>query len=789
MQVSALTRKLWREAQSLKGQILTIALVLAGGIACFIALRGTYSSLEWAREAYYDRYRFADVFASLERAPESLVNRIERLDGVAAVQTRIVKEVALPIEGTTLPAYGRLLSLPASGSPATNALYLRSGRLPQRGATDEVALLEPFANKNGLTVGQRVPVILNGTLRQLRIVGLVLSPEFVYAIRPGALVDDPRRYAVLWMDRSVLASAFELDGAFNDVSLRLQPGASEAGVCAALDRLLEPWGGDGAIGRSNQVSNRILTQELSQLRALAGMVPMVFLGVAAFLVNRVLSRLISLQRSEIATLKAIGYLNAEVGRHYFALVGIVLLPGALLGTVLGWELGRRVLGLYGDVFRFPDLSFRLSSSLLGSAWLVSCLAAMGAAFFAVRSAVRLAPAEAMRPPAPAHYQRGLFERLGLAAAIGATGMMVVREVARRPLRTAVSAVGIAGAVALIILARFGSDSIARYFEATFRREQRQDLSVTFSRPVSERAVGQLARTPGVITAEGQRGIPIRVRHDHRVRDSVLVGLPEHSELRRLVEHGGREVPVPSDGVLLTKTLGQILDVRVGDRVDLDVRQGKRLPVHPLVAGFVDESVGLFVYGKQELIEALERDVGAVSSVLLTVEPDARANVVAELRRSPYVVDVDDVREDIQRLRDMNQSIMDVWTVVSIILGTSVVFGVVYNNARIALTARSRDLASLRVLGFSRREVASILIWSLALDVLLAIPLGLWLGRAWAHLFMLSVDQETFRWEVIISPRTYLLAAVVAALAAAASALWVGRSLDRLDLIGVLKTRE
>jgi len=652
-----------------------------------------------------------------------------------------------------------------------------------------VTLLESFARKNALKIGSFVPVVLGGKLRRLRVVGLAQSPEFVYAIRPGALVDDPSRYAVLWMDRRVLSSAFQLDGAFNDVTLRLAPRASEAGVRAAVDQELARWGGDGAIGRRDQISNRVLTQELSQLSALAGMVPAVFLGVAAFLVNRVLGRLISLQRGEIATLKAIGYTNREVGTHYFGLIGIVLLPGSLVGTLAGWNLGQRVLGLYADFFRFPNLEFRLSPSLVGVALAATALSATLAAMLAVRAAVRLAPAEAMRPPAPPRYARGFVERLGLTSLVAPSGMMVVREVTRRPLRTIFSSLGIAGAVALIILARFGSDSLNHYFEATFQREQRQDLAVTFSKPVPARAVGQLERRPGVMTAEGQRAIPVRVRRDHRARDSVLVGLPAHSELRRLVEHASNEVPVPGDGVLLTKTLGEILDVSIGDRIDLDLRQGRRATVRPLVVGFVDESVGLSVYARDELVEQLEKDVRAVSTVLVTAEPRARGGLIAELARSPFVVDVDDVRQDMQRLRDTNAGILDVWTAVAIVLGTFVIFGVVYNNARIALTARGRDLASLRVLGFSKREVKSVLISSLAFEVLLAIPLGLWLGRLWARAFMRSVDRETYRWDVAIEPKTYLLAALVAVLAALASALWVGRSLERLDLIGVLKTRE
>jgi putative ABC transport system permease protein len=789
MPLSALDQKLLRDIGRLKGQVATIALVLAGGIASFIGMRGTYESLDWSREAYYDRYRFADVFASLERAPETLSAKIESLPNVELVETRITEEVTVPIEGMERPAYAKLLSLPASGQPATNAICLLRGRLPDRGKEDEVVVLDAFAAAHGLEPGHRLPAVLNGKLRQLRIVGLAMSPEYVYAIRPGALMDDPQRYAVLWMDRSVLASAFQLGSAFNEVSLRLQPEASEPETIAALDRLLAPYGGLGAYPRKDQASNKILVGELGQLQALAGMVPIVFLGVAAFLINIVLTRLIALQRMEIAALKAVGYTNREVGRHYLGLVALILAPGLALGTAGGIGLGHLTLGLYEGIFRFPDLAFRITGSLLAGGFLVSSAAAIAGALLAVRAAVKLPPAEAMRPPAPANYRKSLLERLGLGALLGPTGLMIYREISRRPLRTALSSVGIAGAVALLILGRFGLDSLDAYLEGTLKREQRQDLAVAFLRPVSPRAIGELGRLNGVLRAEGLRGVPIRARHDHLMRDTALLGLPNDGSLRRLVERDGHAITIPEDGVVLTSKLAEVLEVQVGDRIDLELREGERGRVRPVVTGLIDESVGMSVYARIDVVQALEKDQGAVSSVLLSVEPRARAGIEEHLKKTPRVIDVSDVRGDTERLRDMNGSIMNVWTTISISLSAMVIFGVVYNNARISLAMKSRDLASLRVLGFSRREISTVLIGGLVVEVGLGIPVGLIVGRLWAGLFMSTVDQETFRWSVVVSPTTYAMAAAVAVLASAASALWVRRGLDRLDLIGVLKTRE
>jgi putative ABC transport system permease protein len=368
-------------------------------------------------------------------------------------------------------------------------------------------------------------------------------------------------------------------------------------------------------------------------------------------------------------------------------------------------------------------------------------------------------------------------------------MMVVREIARRPLRTVLSALGIAGALSLVVLGRFGQDSLDRYLERILRAEQRQDLAVTFDRPVSPRAVGELASLPGVLQVEGIRAVAVRVRSGHRTRDAVLLGLPAGATLRRLVERTGRTVPVPPEGILVTRKLGEILALGPGDRPDVEIREGARPVVRPVVAGLLDDSVGLQLYARDALVAALEKDAGAVGMAVLAVDPRQVSGIEARLRRLPRVLDVAALEADIQRVRDMQVAVENVRNAVCVLLAVTVIFGVVYNNARIALATRARELASLRVLGFERREISTILIAGMAIELAIAIPVGLLLGRLWGQFILQSVHQEQFRWATYVAPSTYLVTAVVGLLAAAASALWVRHRVDHLDLIAVLKTRE
>jgi putative ABC transport system permease protein len=785
--VSPIDRKLVRDLRSLLGQLVTIALVVACGIAAYVVMQSTWSSLHLSRDRYYESYRFADVFARLKRAPEALLERVARIEGVARAQSRVVEPVMLPMPTMTEPATGVLVSVPTTGQPMLNGLHVRSGRWVER--TDEVLVLQSFADAHGLAPGDRLPVVLNGTLRQLRVAGTALSPEYVYAMSPQDLTVDNKRFAVLWMLRGAMAPAFEMDGAFNDLALGLQPGASLPGVLDALERLLAPYGCMGAVGRDKQMSNFMLNGELSQLRGMATVVPTIFLAVAALLLNVVLSRLVRLQRPEIATLKAVGYRDREIAIHYVKLISVIVIVGAALGLGMGAYLGEKMTALYERYFQFPVLAYRFDLGVAVTAVAISLAAALVGALGAALRVARLPPAEAMRPPPPASYRPTVLERLGLFRLLGPSTRMVVREIERRPLRTLLSSFGIAAAIGIMVVGLFWNDATDFLINVQFRRAMREDVSVAFIEPRPERAVREIAHVPGVLYAEGLRTVPVRFRVGSRYRDAALFGYPDGCELRRLLERDGREVALPAQGVMLTRKLAEILGVGVGDQVEVEIREGDRAVRSVPVAALIDESFGLQGHMRLAQLRSLLREAPMVSEVLLRLDPSAYADVQQRLKELPAIASVTRRDNVAQQFQEQSGDMMTTFTVILTLFAAIIAIGVVYNNARVALSMRERDLASLRVLGFTRMEISAILLGELSVQLILAIPVGLVFGTLLAHAMMTSMDAETYRFAVIISARTYTFATVVALASGLVSALLVRRKLDQLDLIGVLKTRE
>ena len=787
--MDVIDRKLLRDLSTLRGQVITIGLVVAAGVAAYVTLQGTWTSLDSSKSAYYERQRFGDVFAKLKRAPMSIVADLEAIDGVAEVDARIADAVMVPIDTLREPASGLVVSLPDFGSSRLNQLHLVGGAMPEPGRPDDAVVLESFVRSHGLDVGDEIPVVINGTIRPIRITGIAMSPEHVFPAPAAGIFSDAKRFAVFWMRESVMAAAFDMTNAFNDVSFRLQPGASTDAVIAAIDRVLDPYGGVGAFARKDQISNSIVEGELSQLEAMATFAPMIFLGVAAFLLNVVLSRLVLLQRAQIATMKAVGYGKRQIGFHYVKLVCLIALGGSGLGIGLGAYLGTGMTEMYTRYFKFPLLAFELDPRVVSAAVTVSVVAGIVGAVASATRVANLPPAEAMRPAAPPNYGTSVLDKLGLSRIVPPAARMVVREIERQPLRTTLSVIGIAFAVAIMVLARVSSDAMTLLMDMQFRQAWREDVMVSFLDPLSDRAVRELRHMPGVRYAEGLRTVPVRFVHDGRKRESAIFGYPEDAQLRRVIDIHQKHIPVPESGVMLTAKLAEVLGVEVGEDVRVEMLEGDRRAFSLRVASLAEEPFGLQGHMRMDELARAFGEQSTTSMALLRIDPREYTRTEPKLKEMPRIGGVLRKQTIIDQFTTQSAEMMLVFSLILTVFAATIAIGVVYNNARVALSMRSRDLASLRVLGFRRGEISAVLLGELAIQVVLAIPIGLVIGAWMAQAMMDMTDPEQYRLPVDLSSMTFAYASGVTIVSGAVSALLVRRKLDKLDLIGVLKTRE
>ena len=788
--MSTLDRKLWRELRQQSGQSLAIILIIVCGSASFVATGSVYRSLKQTRAAYYERYRFAQLFAQLKRAPQHLETRIAEIPGVAQVETRIVAAVNLDVPGLHEPAAGRLISLPEQRPPRLNHIYLKQGREISAGRPHEVLISAAFAEANQLAPGDSIGAVINGRWERLSIAGIALSPEYVYAMADAAsLTPDNRRFGVLWMHRKALATAFQMDGAFNDLALTLTRGAREAPVIAQVDRLLAPYGGLGAYGRAYQLSHRILSDELAQQRANATIIPTIFLSVAVFLLHVVLSRLVQTQREHIALLKAVGYADWIIATHYLKYALCIALLGALFGVLLGLWLGAALADVYQQFFSFPFLRYRAAPSLVGAAALMSAGAALLGAMSAVRRSLALPPAEGLRPEPPPPYRPTWLERLGWHRWAPPLGRMVWRNMERKRWQVTASMVGIALAIAILIVGFNNLGAVDDLIDLQFRRAQREDAMVVLNEARSLRARYELAALPGVQRVEPFRTAPVELQFGHRSRRVALTGLEAQGHLRRLIGRDLRPAPIPSEGLVLTAKLATILGVKPGDVVHVQILNGDRPRRRVRVAALVDELLGLSAYMDFRALARLLRQGPTLSGAYLAVDPLFASSLYAKLKQLPAVASVSFRRAALAGFRDTMAKSFLIFTMVLVIFASVITFAVIYNAARIALSERGRELASLRIIGFTRREVAVVLLGEQAVMTALALPVGCALGWLCSRLLERALETEMLRIPMPTSVRPYLLSCLIVALAALGSSLLVRRQLDRLDVMAVAKTRE
>lgn len=787
--LSSLDRKLLRDIGRMKGQTIAVSLVMACGLMMMTTTRSLIMTLEGTRDAYYQTHRMADVFGYVKRAPLAMADRMATIPGVAAVEPRVVVDVTLDLPGVDEPATGHIVSLPEEKPQVLHQVFLRTGRMPQIGERREVVVSEAFAEANHLQPGNALAAVINGHRDQLRIVGIGLSPEFVFEARAGETLPDNKRFGVIWMNYHAVAIAYNLDGAFNDICIDLAPGADAASVIEEADRLLARYGATGAFTRRDHPSASRLNDELRVLHALSVAYPVIFLSVAAFMVNAVLARLIRLQREQIAQLKALGYSSWAVGLHYMKFALVIVVIGTVIGSIAGRFMGEWFVNLYTIFFRFPRLEFRMDWGALGLALLVSSGAATVGVISVVRQAVKLPPAEAMRPEPPADYRPSWLERAGFTRWFSPQFRMALRNIERRPWSAVFTIAGLSLATGLMVLPGAMSDSLDYLLTYQWNMAQRQDVVVFLTEPGSGKAFHDLEHLPGVITAEPVRSVPARIRFGPHSRKLAITGTPRGGDLNRLLDASGHSIVPPDEGVVMSAKLAEVLGAHLGDEVQIEVLEGQRAKRTAPITGLIEDFAGVAAYMDLRAIRRLVREDATINGAYLAVDSAHWPAFMREIKDTPRASIVLIKKEQLAAFRKTTGQMVNTLRAFYFVLAVIVAFGVVYNSARIALSERNRDLATLRVVGFSQREVAAVLLGELTILVLSALPFGLMFGRGLVHFILSAVSTEAVRMPVRIELATYSVALTVVLGAAATSFFVVSRMLRNLDLVGVLKARD
>ena len=785
----ALEKKLIRDLKSLWGQVAAITLVLGAGIMTLVVSVATLDALKITQANFYETQNFGEVFADLKRAPNHLTEQISHLSGVDQIETRIQAPMRLSIEGFDDPIQGVAVSIPEGRQPTISRLYLREGRLPVAERDDEVVISDGFAEAHGLRAGAELQATIAGRSERLTVTGIALSPEFIYQRSPADLFPDHLRYALIWMNQRALASAYGMEGAFNQLAVTLQPGVSPEPVIDAIDQILKPHGSLGAYARADHMSHRFLAEEIKQLSVMAWALPVIFLGVAAFLLNILMGRLLAQQRQDIAMLKAFGYGRWAIGWHYISLTLVIVFIGALAGNALGVWASSAMADLYLDFFRFPSMQVGISVELIIQGLIIAGGAALLGTWRGVARTMWLPPAQAMQPPTPTRFRSGALEDLGWFKKLSQPSRILIRHLNRHRFKASFSVLGIALSGALLLVGSYQFGATDELLDVQFQLIEKADLRVVFTESRPQSSLVELKQLPGVLHAEGFRSVPIRLIHGHQRYRTSLLGTDAKPMLHSLLDDQQTTQTLPEEGLVISDYLASLLGLQVGDMVRIEVLEGAQQALEiPLVATVADW-VG--VSGNMER-QALNRWLGegpTLNGAWLMIDESRREALFDALWERPAIAGIGVVHLAETQIRDFIRESILVMMAVLLLLAGGIAFGVIYNNARLAFAERARELATLRVLGFSKREVASILMGEMTFLTLVSIPVGWCVGWVMAKSLSQVYSMELMRIPFIVGKEAYALSASGVLIASLISMALIAPRLYRLDMVMALKTVE
>lgn len=784
-----LDRKLLRDLWRMKLQVLAIVLLIGAGVAVTVMTYNAEEALRSARDSYYRSSRFADLFVRMERAPLSVARRAALIPGVTAVDPRIVAGGLSLLPGFSRPAQVRLISLPDREDTALNRIVVRRGRLPAPEALDEAVGLESFLDAAGLGIGDDIVITVKGRLVRLRIVGTALSSEFIYVPDAASVMPDDAHNGVIWVTRRALEGAANMQGAHNALSLKVAQGARLKPIETALDHLYAPYGTQPVLRRLDQPSHAFLEGELTELQRSGLVFPPIFLIVAGALVHMTLMRLTEVQREEIGLLKAFGYTNAEAARPFAMMAIVIGLLGAAIGASVGVVLAGAITRIYAHYMRFPALepSFNIVAFVLaGGAGLA---AALSGAVVAVRNVARMSPAEAMAPERPATFRTSWFERSAGSGSLGILARSIARSIERRLVRSTLTVFGLACSIALLLGTQFLFGALTLVLDHTFFQRQRFNHQIAFASPRGRDAADEIRAAPGVMAVQLARTTIATMSYGARQTNVNLTGLNSEDSFLRPLDSSGALLPIKPHGMILTEALARKLGVTPGETVSIRLHERHNPTVAVSVNALATEYSGLGAYIDHRLLNRLIGEGDLSNAALVIVAPHEKAAFYRWVSATPGVVGAQSRDDVISAYRTVIAEAFRTSRTYYALFAAIIAFGVAYNAGRIALSERSRDLATLEVLGFTHREIAIIHLGEQAVLALSAIPVGLGLGWLLAHGIALAYQRDEMRIPPVIDMealRTTLLVYVVTVVAVF---ILIGYRLWRLDLVAVLKTRE
>ncbi len=773
---------------------MAVALVVMIGVSIYISMNTAYYNLDHSRDVFYRENHFADYYFHVVRAPYQVIKRIEALSGVDMVTGRVQMDVPLMRENAdrgTIRLTGYHLPL----DKEVNRIQLLSGRMFDKdpsGGRIEVLTDPQFAAANRLNPGDSLVVAAQGREVTLTVTGTAGGPEFIYPMKDAAsLMPEPESFGIIMAPLNQVQQVLGYPGQVNQVLITVAPGYDEEKVAEQVEKILEPYGNLASYPRKDQLSHAMLDAELEGLQKSASSLPAVFLVLAAIIQYVMLGRMIKTQRREIGILKALGFDRRRIVMHYAGYSMMITLLGAVLGIIFGIMLSSVFSKAYAIFFNLPQEIGGLNVKAIFYGLIFSLAAGAAAGLGASRGILSLNPAESMRSEPPRVSGRiGLERWTWLWRKLDNYWRMSIRTVWRNGWRSFFTMVGVMFAAGMLIIAFFADDSMDYMLTQHFAFEKSYDYLIRFTEPVKEYEILNISRLEGVVKSEPLLEVPVRVSFGVREEDDLLLGMNPGTTLKTVFNEDGDLLAIPQDGVLMNDMTAKKLGVKVGDQVTIETRMqsGVSQETSLKVLGINHQMIGSGSYVSLKQANQVLRESRIVTAVMLKVDPGKAADIEKELNRMTGVSSIQSRQRELEGFeKQMGYMIYFVVIMVSfaVILG----FAIVYNSSVIGFSERQRELALLKMMGFSDREVGGLLLRETLLQSIPGMLLGLPFGRMMSQWWVAAISTEAFTFPVVVYPRTYIVSAIFGVLFVLAAHWFASRGIRHIEPTELLKNND
>jgi putative ABC transport system permease protein len=779
-----------RDLRASLAQSIALVVIVMLGVASYAASVAAYRDLGTSYQRTYDQLKLADVTFSVQNAPESVANDIRNIDGVQAVDARLVIDTGMEwtqADGQTNgPIRARLIGIPTGQHPAVDDVLVLKGIYPETNQGFSALLESHFANYSHLGPGDSVKPIFNAKAIDFKIIGVAASPEYL-VVSPSKqeLLPSVSSFAVLFVPQSVLQNELGLNGMVNNFAVLIQPGSNSADIVKEIQTILAPYGLSDTTLQKDQPSNAALSADLGGFREIAYLMPLVILLVAAVSVYMMLGRLIRAQTQEIGLMKAIGYNNNSVLLHYLLFALFIGLLGALLGAVLGLPLGYAITKSYATELGIPVVASQFYPDLILEGVLLSLIATVMAAIGPARGTLRQSPAQAMRQDPALAQVKGRISFFEHIFRLPLWLRLPLRNVLRVPRRSLTTALGIIFAYVLFLMVWGMTDSINYFFKNNYTVVEKWNVMALFDTPQPGTIMSPIRNWQGVKKVEPFAQFPATVVVDSQSEDILLTALDPSQTMHSFqlpAGFSGGDILKQGQLILITGLMNKI-GLHRGDQVTLETPFGQQ---DFILGPPSDEMVNSIGY--MSLTELQKRAGSAqpiYNGIYLTIDNNQAQQIKKELFQLPGVFSVQlkaDLVADIQSYLILFYGIMGVMLIFSLLMA----FALLFNAMTVSVLERKREFATMRTLGAGSQRIVSLLfIENLILWIFTLVP-GLVLGYLTARGMGNSFNTDLFTFNIVIAPISYGIAVVGILLTMLLATVPAIRRVNQLDLAEATK---